>query len=175
MDSIITQIKSLAQDADEASRRKILDGLRDLALSLETPQDTMQRISYLVCRKVALKIHSWPVNTASSTCPRSSRTRLKHLQNPRRKWSSAHFRWPGRPDKCSTKSFMWDFYSPTKRSWWTVGQNLKHIANLEIIARVLRYLASVGTIKETGDNEFTDNNITRSLSDEGIASAIYHK
>jgi demethylsterigmatocystin 6-O-methyltransferase len=58
MDSIITQIKSLAQDADEASRRKILDGLRDLALSLETPQDTMQRISYLVCRKVALKIHS---------------------------------------------------------------------------------------------------------------------
>lgn len=51
MENIIDQIKSLAQDADEAGRRKILDGLRDLALSLETPQDTMQRISYLVCKK----------------------------------------------------------------------------------------------------------------------------
>lgn len=54
MENIINQIKSLAKGADEAGRRKILDGLRDLALSLETPQDTMQRISYIVCNTSSL-------------------------------------------------------------------------------------------------------------------------
>ncbi|CAI7666386.1 unnamed protein product [Penicillium manginii] len=130
MDSIITQIKSLAQDADEASRRKILDGLRDLALSLETPQDTMQRISYLHLQpalvRVGLDLNIFKI-LAESDHPLTS-------------------------DDLAVQT--------------NAAPNL--------LSRVLRYLASVGTIKETGDNEFTDNNITRSLSDEGIASAIYH-
>ena len=46
---------------------------------------------------------------------------------------------------------------------------------LGIIARILRYLASVGTIKEIDDNTFIGNNITNYLSDEGIGSAVYHK
>lgn len=49
MERFANQVRLLAQDADDATRKKILDDLRDLAYSLETPQDTMQRISYMVC------------------------------------------------------------------------------------------------------------------------------
>ncbi|KAJ5975130.1 hypothetical protein N7481_008837 [Penicillium waksmanii] len=130
MENIIDQIKSLAHDADEGSRRKILDGLRDLALSLETPQDTMQRISYLHLQpalvRVGLDLNIFKILAESDH--------------------------PLNLDELAAKTNA----APT------------------LLARVLRYLASVGTIKETADNTFTGNNITRSLSDEGIGSAIYH-
>lgn len=43
------------------------------------------------------------------------------------------------------------------------------------IGRILRYLASVGAIKETGEDTFMANNITKHLSDLGVQSAVYHK
>jgi demethylsterigmatocystin 6-O-methyltransferase len=48
MDCIIEQIKSLANDADDMARKTIMDQLRDVSISLETPQDAMQRICYTV-------------------------------------------------------------------------------------------------------------------------------
>jgi demethylsterigmatocystin 6-O-methyltransferase len=48
MDSVLSSVQTLASNADEAGRKKIIDGLRDLAISLETPWDAMQRIMYLV-------------------------------------------------------------------------------------------------------------------------------
>lgn len=44
--NILSQASTLAKDLNEASRKKLIDGLRDLAVSLETPQDTMQRLLY---------------------------------------------------------------------------------------------------------------------------------
>jgi demethylsterigmatocystin 6-O-methyltransferase len=41
--------------------------------------------------------------------------------------------------------------------------------------RILRYLNSVGAIEETSKDSFKANNITVSLSDPGVQSAIYHK
>lgn len=46
---------------------------------------------------------------------------------------------------------------------------------MKIVARLLRYLASVGTVKETGVDKFTANTITKHLSNEGVAAAVYHK
>ncbi|MCJ1264606.1 hypothetical protein MMC22_004479 [Lobaria immixta] len=47
MDALISQVKHEASSVDEVGRQKIIDGLRDLALSIETPEDSIQRIMYL--------------------------------------------------------------------------------------------------------------------------------
>lgn len=48
MDAIVNQIKSLASGADEAQRKQILVSLREVADSIESPNDTLQRLIYLV-------------------------------------------------------------------------------------------------------------------------------
>ena len=48
METVIDQAKRLANSASEVERKKLIDGLRDLSYSLETPDDTMQRVMYLV-------------------------------------------------------------------------------------------------------------------------------
>ena len=48
MEAIIDQAKGLAKNASEQERKKLIDALRDLSYSLETPDDTMQRIMYMV-------------------------------------------------------------------------------------------------------------------------------
>jgi demethylsterigmatocystin 6-O-methyltransferase len=48
MDALIAEVKRLAVNADEKSRRQIMDSLHNLAYSIETPQDTIQRIMYSV-------------------------------------------------------------------------------------------------------------------------------
>lgn len=48
MDALLDQIKSKAAAVDETGRRVILGKLRDLAYSIEAPEDTMQRILYQV-------------------------------------------------------------------------------------------------------------------------------
>jgi demethylsterigmatocystin 6-O-methyltransferase len=44
----VDHVKSISSQADDAGRKKIIDSLRDLAISLESPWDSMQRIMYLV-------------------------------------------------------------------------------------------------------------------------------
>jgi demethylsterigmatocystin 6-O-methyltransferase len=48
METMMEYVTSMAKSADEAGRKAIIDGLRDLAISLETPWESMQRIMYLV-------------------------------------------------------------------------------------------------------------------------------
>ena len=40
--------------------------------------------------------------------------------------------------------------------------------------RILRYLASIGDIKETNQDTFTANNITQTLTIEGFNGGIHH-
>ncbi|KAI0097434.1 S-adenosyl-L-methionine-dependent methyltransferase, partial [Nemania sp. FL0031] len=47
MDSVLEQLHSLALQADSTGRHKILDTLRELQLKLETPHDTLSRLSGL--------------------------------------------------------------------------------------------------------------------------------
>lgn len=48
MDALIKHVKHEANSLEEVGRKKILDDLRDLALSIETPEDSVQRIYFLV-------------------------------------------------------------------------------------------------------------------------------
>ena len=44
MNSIVSQVKSLVAGVDDEARRKVIDSLRDLAYSLETPEETYNRL-----------------------------------------------------------------------------------------------------------------------------------
>lgn len=48
MEAIIDQAKLLADNVSEQERKKLIDGLRDLSYSLETPNDTIHRLMYMV-------------------------------------------------------------------------------------------------------------------------------
>ncbi|KAL5044826.1 hypothetical protein BDW71DRAFT_185431 [Aspergillus fruticulosus] len=56
MENLTSQIRALAQGADEATNSAILKGLRDLQLSLETRQDTMNRIAYAHLEPVVVNV-----------------------------------------------------------------------------------------------------------------------
>ena len=49
METAIEQIRSLSSNGTEATRKEIIDQLRELSYSLETQDDTLQRIMYTVC------------------------------------------------------------------------------------------------------------------------------
>ena len=44
MDSIISQVTSLANGADELTRKKLIDTLRGLSYTIESPDDTITRL-----------------------------------------------------------------------------------------------------------------------------------
>ena len=48
MEDLMDEAKRLAENVNEQERKKLIDGLRDLSYSIETPDDTMNRIMYLV-------------------------------------------------------------------------------------------------------------------------------
>ena len=48
MEAFVAQAQSLASTSDETDRKKILDTLRHVQYSLETPYDTLQRLAGLV-------------------------------------------------------------------------------------------------------------------------------
>ena len=48
MDEIQAIAMRLATSGSEESRRKVVDGLRDLSLAIESPHDTLQRIMFMV-------------------------------------------------------------------------------------------------------------------------------
>lgn len=57
MDSLIETVHEAAQTASEADRKKLIDSLNGLALSVEEPQDTMQRLLYQVNKLTNLVQH----------------------------------------------------------------------------------------------------------------------
>lgn len=48
MDALFVEVKNAASKADEAGRKKMIDELRGLAMAIESPEDTMQRIMFQV-------------------------------------------------------------------------------------------------------------------------------
>ncbi|KAK0506920.1 hypothetical protein JMJ35_010620 [Cladonia borealis] len=55
MEGLMDQAQRLAETDNEQERKKLIDGLRDLSYSIETPDDTMQRIMYM-----RWQFHDWP-------------------------------------------------------------------------------------------------------------------
>ena len=66
MDTVIAQIKSLAGSANEATRKNMTDQLRELSYSLESPDDTLQRVMYLVSMSPNMRILALLPNSSES-------------------------------------------------------------------------------------------------------------
>ena len=50
MEDVIKSVKGLASNTDDAGRKEIYDRLQELSQSIETPDDTLQRLMYMVGR-----------------------------------------------------------------------------------------------------------------------------
>jgi O-acetylhomoserine/O-acetylserine sulfhydrylase-like pyridoxal-dependent enzyme len=48
MEKLLDQIKAVAEEADEQTRRAITESLRRLSISLEDSEDTVERIAFAV-------------------------------------------------------------------------------------------------------------------------------
>ena len=48
MEDIIKSVKRYASNTDETGHQELMDGLRSLSYSLESPRDTVQRLGYAV-------------------------------------------------------------------------------------------------------------------------------
>ena len=48
MEDVINSVKRLASNTDDAGRKEIYDRLQELSQSIETPDDTLQRLMYMV-------------------------------------------------------------------------------------------------------------------------------
>ncbi|KFY92681.1 hypothetical protein V500_04072, partial [Pseudogymnoascus sp. VKM F-4518 (FW-2643)] len=130
MDAFSAQAKALIKTNDEAGRKKILDTLRDLCYSLESAQDSAQRIMYLQLQVAAVRIG------------------------------------------CDLKLFNILAETPTPLTVDSLSKMTGAAPTL--LARILRYLASVGIIKETDKDTFTKNNITETFTNPGFQGGIYH-
>ena len=130
METIISQAKELAAKADETSREKMIIGLRDLATSLESRDDTIARISY------------------------------------------SHLQIAGVRTGVDIKLFDQLAASDTPLALDQFTQSTG--ADSILLGRLLRYLASVGMIKETGKDTFASINVTKALAYPGNQATIRH-
>ncbi|PQE17125.1 O-methyl transferase B protein [Rutstroemia sp. NJR-2017a BBW] len=131
MDALIPQVKQLAEKADESTRRQLIDQLHELAYSLESSDDTMQRLTYRQLEIVMIRVGE----------------DLKVFE------LLASSESPLTVEKLSKETGA----APT------------------LLGRILRYLASMKLIKETGKDQYTSTNITKTLAVEGNKAGVYHQ
>ncbi|PMD49097.1 S-adenosyl-L-methionine-dependent methyltransferase [Hyaloscypha variabilis F] len=130
MDAIATQIQNLAKAADEAGRKKVLDALRDLQHTIETPYDVLQRFAGLHLQVAAARI--------------------------------------------GVDLGIFEALHESKEPFSVAALAEKTGAAPELLGRILRYLASIGQIKETSKDHFSSSTTTAVLADRNYQGGIHH-
>ncbi|KAI9822944.1 MAG: hypothetical protein M1826_000326 [Phylliscum demangeonii] len=134
VNTLLEQLEKLGQDikhvVDDGLRRKLLHAAQQLALKLETPGDTIQRIIYLPLQLTAAKI-------------------------------------AGDLD-------LFETMVKTDGSA-TVDVLAKQVhADPLLLGRLLRYLASVGMVRETAEDQYAATEITHTLIKPGLKAGVKH-
>ncbi|OKL62736.1 hypothetical protein UA08_01132 [Talaromyces atroroseus] len=139
MEKIVKAVHTLGEQADDLQRKKILIALRDLSTYIETPQDTMPRISHAHLEPILIRI--------------GHKLRIFQLVTEAKQ--------PLTVDELAQKT--------------DTNPSLLSATNFHFTkSRILRYLASVGALKETAKETYSASKITLSLNEPGFESAIYH-
>ena len=130
LEAMLSQVSSFAKSASDAGRKQLIDGLRDLAISLEDDQDSFKRLFYCGYPLTALRIG------------------------------------------CDIKLFniLQDAGKPLTVDDLAAKTSVAPI----LLGRLLRYMASVRLIKETGKDTFTGNNVTKTFTNPGFQGGVYH-
>lgn len=148
MEEVISSVNRLASETNEAGRKKLIDGLRDIANSLETPDDTLQRLMYMHLQiasvRIGIDLKLFDLLSAS--------TEPLTVEQLRQKTGAAP---------------VFLGLSKTRLE--------RHFSILiGITGRMLRYLASIGMIKEVETDKFTSTNITDALAIPGNQAGVHH-
>lgn len=149
MESIVNQVTALAKDADEGVRKQLLDTLMALQLSIETPNDSMYRIIYLNVYMMAVRI--------------GKDLKLFNLLNE----SPDSLTAKQVAEKCGTAENLMSKFNTVPKFAPPSTETLR-------VARLLRYLGSVGIVKETGPSIYTASTITKALATRGWQGAVHH-
>ncbi|KAF4254095.1 hypothetical protein KXV95_002611 [Aspergillus fumigatus] len=137
MESLIAKIQQEAASASYVGRKKLLDTLRDLQYSIETPEDAMQRVIHMNLHFAAIRT-ALDLNLFNDILDNEEPSTVDHL-------AAMHSADP-----------------------LLLGKN----SNTEI-GRILRYLASIGVIKEVGRDTFASTPYTSNLARPEIQAGLY--
>ncbi|KAF7618333.1 hypothetical protein AFLA_007230 [Aspergillus flavus NRRL3357] len=129
MESLIAKIQQEAASANYVERKKLLDTLRDLQYSIETPEDAMQRVIHMNLHFAAIRT-ALDLNLFNDILDNAEPSTVNHLA-------------------------------------------AKHSADPLLLGRVLRYLASLGVLKEAGRDTFTSTRYTSNLARPEIQAGLY--
>ncbi|KAH0158917.1 O-methyltransferase, partial [Aureobasidium melanogenum] len=130
MDALVPQIEALARATDEHGRKQLIDKLNDMAISLEQPQDTAQRLLY----------SQFPLAAVRVGCDLELFETLSRTGQP------------ATVDELSRNTGV----------------------KPQLMARILRYMASVRLIKEVDQDTFAATNVTDTFANPGFAGGVYH-
>ena len=105
MEALSTEVKKLAHAADEHGRKKLLNELRDLAYSIESPDDSVQRIMYQVADFPAILAKSklTPFIGTTNQCSESG-YRFEDLRYASRQWRPQQPRGSGKGNGGSART-----------------------------------------------------------------------
>lgn len=145
MDVVLKQVECLASCAKEEERKRIIGQLRDLSYSLESPDDTLHRVIYLHLQTAAIRIG---INLKIFNMLVASKEPMS-LEQLHHETGAA-------------------------RVLLCISSALHLVLSLRLIGRLLRYMASIAVIKETGKDTYAATNITGALAIPGNQSGVIY-
>lgn len=147
METLVDHVKTLAKSCDAKTRREMLDQLQSLCHSIESSDDTIQRISFLNWQLAGLRIGAdWKLFNI-----------LSESSNPLT------------IDQISKRTKADAVLLGMHRALEYVYNELKCY-----IGRILRYPASLDAIQEVDKDTFTANNVCKTLATTGAQAPIHH-
>lgn len=147
MEALIDHNKELAKSCDAKTRREMLDQLQSLCHSIESPDDTIQRISFLNLQLAGLRIGA-------------DLKRFNILSG-----SSTPLTIDQISETTKADAVLLGMYKTFEHSYTQL---------MCYIGRILRYIASLDAIQEVDKDILTANNVCKTLATAGAQAAIHH-
>ncbi|KAB8270004.1 S-adenosyl-L-methionine-dependent methyltransferase [Aspergillus minisclerotigenes] len=152
MESLIAKIQQKAASANYVERKKLLDTLRDLQYSIETPEDAMQRVIHMNLHFAAIRT-ALDLNLFNDILDNAEPSTVNHL-------AAKHSADPLLLGKYRNSSSVHSAHCAPEILTRKTG-------------RILRYLASLGVLKEAGRDTFTSTRYTSNLARPEIQAGLY--
>lgn len=130
MEAAIDQVKSLAAMASDEARPQLINALRNVANSLEDPEDTLDRCSRMHLEAAATMI--------------------------------------------GLELDLYRQLAECEGSVTTQELSGKTGAEPQLLKRVMRYLAAIGSVDEASRGRFSANNVTKNLSKDLVVAGMRH-
>ncbi|KAL2043500.1 hypothetical protein N7G274_003807 [Stereocaulon virgatum] len=149
MEALAKHVEQLAMTADAAARQRLLITLRDLAYSLEDSNDTLNRIGYLHLQMAIVRI-GFDMEIFQFMAKTETAVSVRQLVEV----TGAD------PIFISTATVL------------SVDAAPSYMA--DNAGRCMIYFATVGAVKETGEDMYFANSVTRKLSEKMTEAGICH-